>query len=313
MRTAPLRQFTAQDDLLHPESATGPLARESLAFTAPLPEHGLLLFVYAWREGGMRWGRFVFVAGPDATKPEYVSFDADAAYSGQDLREFTVSGLHICQPEALRTAQIDLADGELELALRFEGVHAPFSWHDNAAGLRQWIAHDRYEQSCITSGRLALRGREIEFTGVGHRDHSWGTRDWRPFQHWKWMNAGTADGTLSLHAMQVYALGEEIVYGYLNRAGVVTRLTRIEVTAELDDTMMHRRVHGTVLDETGASMTFDAHAAAAWSMPIQHVLLNEVGMSAVLDGRPATAHVELGWPTDYVSALTTTTAPTDAE
>lgn len=243
------------------------------------------------------------MAGPDATKPEYVSFDGDATYAGDDLKDFTVSGLAIRQPEPLKTAEIEFADDELELSLHFAGIHAPFSWNDNAGGLREWIAHDRYEQSCVTTGRLALRGREIEFTGVGHRDHSWGTRDWRPFQHWKWMNAGTHDGTVSLHAMKLYALGEEIVYGYLNRAGVVTRVTHVDVAAELDEAMMHRRVHGTVTDETGAAMSFDAHAAAAWSMPIHTHTLNEVGMSAVLDGRPAVAHVEFGWPTAYLTAL----------
>lgn len=31
-------------------------------------------------------------------------------------------------------------------------------------------------------------------------------------------------------------------------------------------------------------------------MPIHHLVLNEIGMSATLDGQAATAHVELGWP-----------------
>ncbi len=302
--TTALRQFSPADDLLHAESAAGPLARESLAFTAPLPEHELLLFAYLWREGGTRWGRFVFVAGPDSTKPEYVSFSSDAAYAGDDLRDFTVSGLHCRQPEPLKVAELAFADGELDLALRFEGMHAPFTWHDNADGCPEWIAHDRYEQSGLTSGRMVLRGREVEFTGVGHRDHSWGTRNWNYLQHWKWMNAATPGGDLSLHCMLMNAKGRTLVNGYTNHGGVVSPIVAAHVDAELDERMMHRAVSGTFLDSTGAEMTLDAKYAAAWSMPIQSYTLNEVGMSALLDGRPATAHIELGWPTDYLTALT---------
>lgn len=301
--TAALRQFTARDDLLHPESATGPLARESLALTAPLPEEELLLFLYLWREAGTRWGRFVFLAGTDATKPEYVSFDRSATYAGDDLRDFTVGGLRARQPEPLKVAEFAFFDGELDLSLRFEGVHAPFSYHDNADGLRSWVAHDRYEQSGRTSGRLRLRGREIVIDGMGHRDHSWGTRDWNYFQHWKWINAATPDGSLTLHCMLTDALGERLTNGYVNRGGRVARLVRADVTSELDTAMLHRRVTGTFVDETGAALALDAQHAAAWSMPIQHLFLNEVAMTATLDGRPATGHVEFGWPADYLTAL----------
>jgi hypothetical protein len=38
-------------------------------------------------------------------------------------------------------------------------------------------------------------------------------------------------------------------------------------------------------------------------MPMQHLLLNEIGMTAALNGVPAVAHVELGWPADYVTNL----------
>jgi hypothetical protein len=300
-----LTRFSAADDLLHNDhSAAGPLSRESLALTAPLPEHGLLVFAYVWREAGSRWGRFVFVAGADMAKPEYLSFAANAEYAGDDLRDFTVGGLQVRQPEPLRVAEVAFADSECDLTLRFEGIHAPFSWHDNADGCPEWVAHDRYEQSGLTSGRLVLPGQELEFTGVGHRDHSWGNRDWWPLQHWKWINAATPDGGTSLHCTLANVKGAVRINGYTNRDGVVSPIVTATANAELDEAMVHRRVQAEVVDESGAQMTLDAHFAAGWTMPIQHMFLNEIGMSATLDGRPATAHVELGWPQDYVKALT---------
>lgn len=302
------RVFRPEDDLLHDEhSATGPSARESLLITAPIPQEQLLLFVYSWREGGTNWGRFVFVAGPDMAKPEFLSVAGEGVYSGDDLRDFEVSGLRWRQPVPLQVAEVDYADGECELSLKFEGLHPPFSWHDAPTGCPAWVAADRYEQSGRTSGRLRLRGREVQIDGVGHRDHSWGNRDWNYFQHWKWINAASHDGTRSLHCMVMIVQGETTVLGYTNRDGVVSPIVSGLVKAELDQDMVQRALTGVVHDEAGLEMRIEAQFAAGYAMPIHHLQLNEVGMSAVLDGKPATAHVEFGWPADYVRGLTSRT------
>lgn len=298
--------FASADDLLHPEGASGPLARESLVLAVPIPEEELGLFVYAWREGGGRWGRFVFLAGPDPAKPEFVDFCADGVYSGDDLRDFDVSGLRWRQPEPLTTAEISYACDELELTARFVGLHHPFSWHDNADGLREFIAHERFEQSGRTEIQLNLRGRQITATGVGQRDHSWGTRNWAYLQHWKWINCFALDGTAALHCMLTFAQGEVLTNGYLCLDGIATPLASGTVQAEFDESMHHRRVQGTFLDERGRTCEIDATMAAGWSMPIGKLFLNESAMTATLDGAPAAAHIEFGWPQDYVKGLIAT-------
>jgi hypothetical protein len=306
--TRELTRFTPDDDLLHDEiSAAGPLARESLLLTAPIPEEELLVFCYLWREGGTKWGRFLFVAGPDMAEPLFMSHADDAPFEGESLRDFSVAGLHWRQPEAeaLKTAEVSFEGDGLELEIRFDGIHEPFSWHDNADGCPDWVAHNRFEQSGVTRGRLKLGEREIEFTGAGHRDHSWGTRDWNYLQHWKWMNAATQDGAASLHCMLMSVKGETLVNGYINTAGVVSPIVDGKATAELDDQMIHRAVSGVFHDELGREMRLEARYAAGWSMPIHHLLLNEIGMAATLDDAPATAHIELGWPAEYVKGLTT--------
>jgi hypothetical protein len=314
--TRELTRFTAADDLLHDEiSRSGPHARESLLLTAPIPEERLLVFLYLWREGGDRWGRFVFVGGPDMETPLFVSHLDGAEFAGEDLRDFTVGGLHWRQPEPLRVAEVDFSERsasgtsigtaeELTLSVRFEGIHEPFSWHDNADGCPDWVAHNRYEQSGLTRGVLTLGERRVEFTGAGHRDHSWGSRNWNMLQHWKWMNAATPDGATSLHAMIMSVKGETLVNGYLYRDGLLSPIAAAHASATLDERMYHRALSGRFTDEAGREMTLECEYAAGWSMPIQHLLLNEIGMTATLDGRPAVAHVELGWPADYVGALT---------
>ncbi len=305
--TRQLTTFTADDDLLHDDvSAAGPHARESLLLTAPIPEHELLVFLYLWREGGTKWGRFVFVGGPDMEQPLFLSHADDAEFAGADLRDFTVGGLHWRQPEAdaLKVAEVDFEGDGFEVAVRFEGIHQPFSWHDNADGCPDWVAHDRFEQSGVTRGRLKLGEREIEFSGAGHRDHSWGTRDWNYLQNWKWINAATPDGAASLHCMLMSVKGETLVNGYINTAGVLSPIVTGQAHAELDDKMIHRAVSGVFTDELGREMRLESRYAAGWSMPIAHLLLNEIGMTGTLDDAAAAVHVELGWPADYVRALT---------
>ena len=301
-----MTRFTARDDLLHDVSQAGPHARESLLFTAPIPDEELLVFVYVWREegeGSPTWGRFVFVGGPDMHQPEFLSHVDDAEFTGSDLDDCVVGGVTLRQPEPLTVAEVEFRGEGLELSLRFRGIHEPFSWHDNADGCPSWVADDRYEQSCRTEGTLTLHGRRIEVHGAGHRDHSWGSRNWNMLQHWKWINA-TAGEDASLHAMIMDVKGERLVNGYLNLDGVVSPVATAEAHADLDDRMVHRAVRGTFTDESGRTLDLDATYAAGWSMPIRHLLLNEIGMSATLGGRPAIAHVELGWPAEYVRALT---------
>ncbi|GAA5163335.1 hypothetical protein GCM10023321_50020 [Pseudonocardia eucalypti] len=301
--TQPRHQFSARDDLLHDVSNSGPHARESLLWTAPLPSEQLLVFVYAWREAGRRWGRFLFVGGPDMTRPEFLSFEEDAAFSGDDLDDCTVGGLHVRQPEPLRVAELGFTGEELDLSLRFEGIHEPFSWHDNADGCPDWVADNRFEQSCLVSGQVSLHGRAIDVKASGgHRDHSWGARNWNMLQHWKWINATAEDGR-SLHAMIMEVKGQQLINGYINSDGRLCPIVHARAEAELDDRLVHRAVSGRFEDSAGRTMNLECTYAAGWGMPIQHLVLNEIAMSATLDGVPAVAHVELGWPADYVERL----------
>jgi hypothetical protein len=299
--------FAPSDDLLHAESSSGSHARESLALAAPIPDSELGVFAYVWREGGSRWGRFVFVAGPDLTKPEFVDFSADAVHSGDDLRDFEVGGLRWRQPDPLHTAEISYTAGELDLTVRFESLHPPFSWHDNADGLRHFIAADRFEQTGRTQIRLNLRVREIVHSGLGQRDHSWGPRNWAFLQHWKWINCFSLDGATALHCMVTFTQGEVLTNGYLYREGTLSPVASASVAAEYDATMHHRVVRGEFKDKAGRTAVIEAVTRAGWSMPISNLYLNESAMTATMDGTPAAAHIEFGWQQDYLHAIT---APT---
>jgi hypothetical protein len=295
-----MTRFTPADDLMHDLSGIA-YGRESLLWTVPLPEHGLLVFVYVWRvpETG-RFGHFVSVAGDDGGRALVLDETNDVELDGQNFDDCAIGSLRIRQPEPLTVAELSYETGELAYSARFEGLHAPFSWHENEGGCPPWAAADRFEQSCRVTGHLRVAGREVQIDGYGHRDHSWGARDWRALQHWKWINAAAGDD-LSLHAWVSFALGERQVNGYVNREGVVIPLVDVQATATLDDRMLHETVTARLLDAEGGETLLVGRRAAIWQMPIRHLYLNEAAMSATIDGRAAIAHVELGWPQAYVN------------
>lgn len=293
--------FVASDDLLHDISGA-PHGRESLLWTCPLPDEDLLVFAYAWRDADTEtYGRLVAVGGPDVHAPLVFDIADGLALEGDDLDDCVIGGLHIRQPEPLRVAELRFESDALSFEARFEALHEPFSWHQNSGGCPSWAATDRFEQSVRTSGAVQVRdSAPVVFAGAGHRDHSWGTRDWRALQHWKWMNATSADGEVSLHAWDSLAFGNRQVLGYVNRGGVVVPIRDLDVSVEVDERLVHRAVRAVIFDTDGRETVFEATTAAGVQVPIADLCLNEIAMRASIDGQPAVAHVELGWPKSYV-------------
>jgi hypothetical protein len=300
-----LRRFTAADDLLH-DIAGRQNGRESLFYVLPVPHERLLALAYVFKdESTGRFGRIVALADGVSPEPLFLDMAGDLELEGDDLDDFVVGGLHVRQPEPLQVAELSFlsADG-FGLECRLEGTHAPFSWHDGPEGCPPWAADDRYEQSVRTRGTLTLPGRTVDCDSAGHRDHSWGTRDWRPLQHWKWINATAIDEDISLHGWISYALGDRQINGYVSRGGVVSPIVAAEARAQLDDTFMHTSVSGTFTTADGRRLPLEATSVAGLPIPARHMQMNEIACSATLDGHAAIAHIELGWPQSYIAEYT---------
>jgi hypothetical protein len=301
-----MRRFAPEDDLLHDIAPDVPHGRESFAWAVPVPHEGLLAFLYTACDADTgRYSRIVGLADDMTGETLYRDVAGDIELDGKDFDDCTVAGLHVRQPEPLTTAELAYAADGVRVEVSMRALHEPFSWHDNEDGCADWIATDRYEQSVSTTGVIEVAGRTVEFESMGHRDHSWGPRDWRPMQHWKWMNAATLDGSTSLHAFVIFALGDRMVNGYVNRGGVVTPLSGIEARTDLDmSTMLHRGVRATCTDENGGETVLDATGVAALGVPARQMRMNEIACSATLDGQPAIAHIEMGWPESYIREFT---------
>lgn len=299
-----MRQFSPRDDLLH-DIAGRPNGRESLFWTFPLPEHGLACMVYAWRDADTnRFSRLVGITDQLSPKPLHFDLATDLDLEGDDLDDCVIGGLHVLQPEPLTTCELFYEQDGVTFAGRMSAIHAPFSWHDGDGGCFSWAADDRYEQSMRTDGTLTIGGKTTEFAGVGHRDHSWGTRDWRALQHWKWINVTSLDGKLSTHAWVSFAFGDRQINGYVNREGKLSPITELDVTGVLNDDFMHTSVSGILKTADGKELRMETRSVAGLPIHARHLVLNEVVGKATLNGAPAASHIEFGWPMSYVAEFT---------
>ena len=87
---------------------------------------------------------------------------------------------------------------------------------------------------------------------MGHRDHSWGVRDWGVPQHWKWFVAYTESGR-AINGWIWIAKGEWGFAGYVVRDGVTYPIRHIDQHAEYGEQMRQRRLRATLTDITGAA------------------------------------------------------------
>jgi hypothetical protein len=300
-----MTRFTAADDLLH-DIAGRPNGRESLFYVLPVPHEGLAGLAYIFKDDSTgRFGRIVALGERLGPEPLFLDVAADLELEGDDLDDFVLGGLHVRQPEPLRVAELSFTGAEgFGIECRLEGTHAPFSWHEGIDGCPPWAADERYEQSVRTQGTFRLPGRSVDFLSAGHRDHSWGTRDWRPLQHWKWINATCVEAEVSLHGWISYALGDRQVNGYVSRDGTVSPIVAAESHAELDQAFMHTRVSGSFVTADGEELRLEATSVAGVAIPARHMQMNEIACTATLDGEAAIAHIELGWPQAYIADYT---------
>lgn len=113
-------------------------------------------------------------------------------------------------------------DDPAEVYGDLRGERVPFGldleWETDGNGLYPWIGTTRYEVSCTVHGQILVGDEEIDFDGIGQRDHSWGVRDWWG-PGWVWTAGGLDDGT-RFHSTRVRIPGlEDFAPGYVMAPG----------------------------------------------------------------------------------------------
>lgn len=136
---------------------------------------------------------------------------------------------------------IEFKDRKFDLKFDCLGRFKPFDYFEGRKmeefsteymDLLDTAAQRHYEQGCICKGTLVKRkeGESIDFEVLGHRDHSWGVRDWVYIDRWNWISAQFADRTINIARIEVK--GHTLIGGFISTKEGNKRVIDVKVETE---------------------------------------------------------------------------------
>ncbi|MBC2637625.1 MULTISPECIES: hypothetical protein [unclassified Rhodococcus (in: high G+C Gram-positive bacteria)] len=303
MDTEPKEDFMLEqmDRLRH--DIAGDFARESLAYCAILPGKGVYL-LYTWVNGDDIAG-YAFAIYGEGPEPTYFARREGIPAEGQNFDHWDIEDLSVRVGGDFSTATATYEDSEFSISIEFEAFHAPFDYDQNAGGCPRYQATNRYEQSGVIRGQLTRNGVTTVFDGPGHRDHSWGRRDWDAIHHYKWLSIVGADRAANI--MVALVEGETIYNGYVFVDGVLSPIVSAEIATEYDDEYFQDAIVASVLDESGRTTQIDfpeQSARARWDIS-PTFNFTDTCMDGTLAGGAVSAYVQYTWPRSYLDHLLT--------
>lgn len=280
-------------------------ARESIPFTFHIPELGIAGLTYTWVNKKGEAGAAMALSGPGiGDKPIAQLLPDRKIPDTMDFSNWEIDGFQMQQDLHFKNAKVRWEAPEVLLEFDFEAIHPPYAYSSHPDGCPPYAAHDRIEQSGKCKGRIVLGNREIHFDSFAHRDHSWGTRDWRYFQHYNWFHGQTPDGKTAIHYWRCLALGREIIRGYIFQDNTMAEITKVESDMMYDDKLYQQNLECQIHDELGRIIDVTAdfythyflHPSPLWE-------LREGAATATFNGQKAIVWVECGWPPAYLDGV----------
>jgi hypothetical protein len=99
------------------------------------------------------------------------------------------------------------------------------------------VGRHHVEQSGRWRGEVRVGPATFSFDGTGSRDHSWGLRDWRAYDHSRLFTLRLGDD-MALHALAMGAQGRRAEGGFLWTEGRLETITRVEWAAQRDGSIV---------------------------------------------------------------------------
>jgi hypothetical protein len=292
--------LTGADDRRH-QLADSALERESLIFVFFLPEEPVGVIAYTWVNGEHEAGCMGLVFGADNGR--IAQFHSEGIKIGPeaDFDDWTVGPMSLRHGDPHRVASVSFEHDGVALDFDFEATTPAFSYHDNPGGCPKWLADNRLEQSGLVRGTLRMDGRLIEFDTTGHRDHSWGNRDWTAIHQYRWVNVQVGSD-VAINFMHGSANDQQHELGYVDIDGAQAAIASVEVA--LDRDLEHFSYTGgsfTLHDVLGRTTRIDVEdrtALAVW--PAGGLESHDAGGYCSVNGTRGLIHIEEGWHPEFV-------------
>jgi len=143
----------------------------------------------------------------------------------------------------------------LDLNLTFEAIHDVVEYYTEADeevyDIISAVFNEHYQQSGRMTGEVTIGDETVSVDGVGHRDHSWGIRDWRGPDGWKWIVAIFGTET-AVTWVEVETEDGAAIEGYLMDDGETHRVDEVTIDSTFQpDGRTQDRIDFTVVDTAG--------------------------------------------------------------
>ena len=302
--TRPNLTIGAENDGRHKLDKTKANDRESVPFIVNIPEEGISFFTYTWVSSEGKAGAIVCLFGPGIGGEQITIGMPDRPIDeGMDFSDWTIERFTMKHDLAFKHAEFAFANDQVDLAFTFAGFHPPYAYSAHKDGCPPYCADDRIEQGGRVKGRLKFRGRTIELDAAAHRDHSWGTRDWKAMVGYRWF-VGQVGTDISLHFWHLNALGQTHLRGYVVKDGLMAEIDDIDLSWTLDGNFLQKTLAATISDEAGRTTDlraeFFSHGVLA---PSPDLTLNEAGARIWVDGKEGAGWLEFAWQTEYLAHI----------
>ncbi|MFX0133770.1 MAG: hypothetical protein ACFFDN_09005 [Candidatus Hodarchaeota archaeon] len=138
--------------------------------------------------------------------------------------------------------KVEFEDKKFKLDVTFDARFPVFNYlshEDPLEALEKYgvemlevAAQQHYEQGMKAKGTLILKktGETRNIDCLGHRDHSWGTRDWVTIDRWNWISAQFDDKTINIARVEV--LGKILQTGFISTKDGNIHIKSVEVTTK---------------------------------------------------------------------------------
>lgn len=276
--------------------------RESLVWVVPAAADDLTTFAYTWVDARGMAGAAIAVFGSSLDEQIFEKYDGIQVPETAEFDAWSVGPLSM-HLDASGTRSSLVFRGDLaQLELDFEGFHAPYAYGSHPDGCPSFFADDRVEQSGKATGTLRLANRELGLDTPAQRDHSWGERDWGAMHHMKWVNA-LAPGGDAVHAVEIFAFGKRWLRGYVHREEVLSPLSDMNLSYQLDAGMLHTAMNGEFRDGLGrvTEVAFtDGGPHFEWDVN-PRLTIRDTAMATRMDGIPGVGYVDMSWGPEYFS------------
>ncbi|SDH84909.1 hypothetical protein SAMN05192558_105335 [Actinokineospora alba] len=277
--------ISAQDEELHvPGSAAH--WQESYYFNwADLDGGSFGLARIGFHDRGTRADGVLITMRDGKVEYVYPAIGVKAA-PGQSARTgLRAGGLAFTMREPQRRWDITL-DAGAKVDLAWEATTPVHDFHQG--GQLGDVAAEHFEQAGKVSGTFSHNGVDREISGFGHRDKSWGVRNWAGIRGWEWISAQFGAG-FAFNVTIGVVDGKPVHNGFVHRDGVNRALVRATV-----DYQWSRRKHvpvGARIDFTDTEgETYRVTAAALAQVPLvkKGLFIQETHASfgVVVDGAP---------------------------